>query len=161
MATKQAQSLMTSLSYASPYLAGNWLFAPMGLLQGIYAKYYGLSLTSIALLVLIIRFSDIFTDPLVGYYSDRYFQRKGSRKPFVFFGGILVVLSGYCLYSPINLLSLQPLSTVTEGYFLFWSLVFFLGWTFLIWPTWHGVMIYRPTRKIKPDSIVIARQPFI
>ena len=130
MATKQPQSLMTSLSYAAPYLAGNWLFAPMALLQGIYAKYYGLSLTNIALLILIIRFSDVFTDPLVGYCSDRYFQRKGSRKPFVFFGGLLLALAGYCLYSPINLLTLQPLSTVSEEYFLFWSLVFFLGWTF-------------------------------
>lgn len=130
MATKQAQSLRIYLSYSAPYLAGNWLFAPMGLLQGIYAKYYGLSLTSIALLILIVRFSDVFTDPLVGYFSDRYFQRRGSRKPFVLFGSFLLVLAGYCLYAPINLLTLQPLSTVSEEYFLFWSFLFFLGWTF-------------------------------
>ena len=130
MPSKHIQPLSTKLAYSAPYLAGQWLWAPMGLLQGIYAKYYGLSLTSIAALILIVRLSDVFTDPLIAYYSDRYYQRNGTRKPFVLVGGLLLMLAGYFLYAPTSVLTLQPLSTVSEGYFLVWSMVFFLGWTF-------------------------------
>lgn len=126
----QAPPLTAKLAYCVPYMAGQWLWAPMALLQGIYAKYYGLSLTSIAALILIIRLSDVFTDPLIAYYSDRCYQRYGTRKPFVLVGGLLLMLGGYFLYAPTSVITLQPLSTVSAGYFLFWSMVFFLGWTF-------------------------------
>ena len=130
MPRNQSIPLTACIAYSAPYLSGNWLLAPMGLLQGIYSKHYGLSLTTMAMLILIVRFSDIFTDPLVGYYSDRYYKCTGTRKPFVLIGGLLLIFSGYFLYVPTDLITLQPLSKVSELYFLVWSIVFFLGWTF-------------------------------
>ena len=130
MSRSQSLPLVACMAYSAPYISGHWLFAPMGLLQGIYGKYYGLPLTTMALLILLIRFSDVITDPLVGYYSDRYFKRNGTRKPFVLLGGLLLMLGGYFLYVPTDLITLQPLSKVSALYFVCWSMVFFLGWTF-------------------------------
>ena len=80
------RSSTTSLKYAAyalPVITMLWLHAPLVIIQGIYAKYYGLSLTTIAAIVLLGRFFDAVTDPLIGYYSDRYRRRTGTRKPFV------------------------------------------------------------------------------
>ena len=94
---------------------------PIVVLQGIYAKYYGLSLTTIALVLLIANLFDTVTDPAVGYWSDRFLSRRGTRKPFMVAGGIIFLLGAFFLFSP-------P-SDVDSSYFLFYLLVFFLGFT--------------------------------
>lgn len=114
--------LFQTLSYAFPSAAIIFLYAPLNILQGVYAKYYGLALTSLALVIFLSRMFDAVTDPVVGYYSDRYRDKRGSRKPIIFFGALLVVVSGFCLYSP------SP-DQVTLLYFTFWSFVFYLGFT--------------------------------
>ena len=99
------RSSTTSLKYAAyalPVITMLWLHAPLVIIQGIYAKYYGLSLTTIAAIVLLGRFFDAVTDPLIGYYSDRYRRRTGTRKPFVLMGGLLMIVSGYFLYVPFS-----------------------------------------------------------
>ena len=53
------------------------LIAGTNIVQGIYAKYFGLALTTIAAVVLLVRISDAITDPLIGYLSDRYQDRYG------------------------------------------------------------------------------------
>ena len=95
-------SLSESLTYSAPYLTMAWLGAPIPILQGIYAKYYGFSLTTLATIILLARFFDAITDPLIGYYSDRYARRTGTRKPFILAGGLLLILSAYFLYVPIS-----------------------------------------------------------
>ena len=62
------------LAYPLPYIAMAFLFGPMAILQGIYAKYFGLSLTTIAAVLLIGRLFDAITDPIIGYLSDRHFD---------------------------------------------------------------------------------------
>lgn len=95
-------------------------------------KYFGLSLSSIALVLLISRIFDAITDPVIGFYTDRYYLNKGTRKPFVVLGGLLLVLSSYFLYIP-------PLD-VTFNYFLCWCLIFYLGFTLFEIPhlAWGG-----------------------
>lgn len=107
--------------YALPYVSVAFLFTPIHVLQGIYAKYYGITLTAIATIILVTRLFDAVADPLVGYISDRYFKRKGTRKPFVVLGGLLSLVSGYFLYVPHG--------NVTAVYFAFWLIIFYLGWT--------------------------------
>jgi len=111
-----------------------WLWAPTAILQSIYAKYYGFSLTTLASIVLIARIFDVVMDPLIGYCSDWYWQRKGTRKPFIVAGGLLLIISSYCLYVPygVDVTAIQsgldgPI--VSPVYFTLWFLVFYLAFT--------------------------------
>ena len=113
-----------------------WLFAPIAILQGIYAKYYGLSLTTIATVVLVARLFDAITDPLIGYYSDRYSSRNGTRKPFILAGGLLLIISSYFLYVPFAIEteslingSIPEVPRVSVAYFTGWFLLFYLAYT--------------------------------
>lgn len=119
-------------SYALPYAITYFLMAPFGVLHGIYAKYFGLSLGSIALVLFISRIFDAVTDPLIGNLSDHYHHRSGTRKPFLFVGAIIFLLGGYFLYVPSG--------EITITYFAVWSLVFYLGWTLFEIPhlAWGG-----------------------
>ena len=87
------------LSYVAPTMMVSFLWSLSPLLQGIYAKYYGVALTTIAMVLLIARVFDAVTDPLIGYWSDRYRAKFGTRKPFIIAGGILLIVSGYFLYA--------------------------------------------------------------
>lgn len=109
------------IGYAVPCIATMFLFTPVSILQGIYAKHYGLSLGTIAGVILVTRLFDVITDPLIGYWSDRYQARSGSRQPFLVAGGILLAFASYFLYSP-------P-AQVTVVYFTAWLIIFYLGFT--------------------------------
>ena len=124
-------SLSDYLSYCAPCIVSVWLVSPLYIIQGIYAKYYGLSLTILASIILAARFFDAITDPLIGYCSDRYYRRNGSRKPFVLVGGLLLIVSSYFLYVPnvvegVGAGSVAKISTV---YFVVWFFAFYLAYT--------------------------------
>ena len=110
-----------ALSYALPALPLAFLFAPMAVVKGIYAKYFGLTLVTIATVLLIARLFDAVTDLAIGYCTDRYYARGGSRKPFVACGGVLFIVAGWFLY--------VPPSNVGPGYFLGWLLAFYFSYT--------------------------------
>ena len=119
--TALSASFSRCMTYSAPNLAISWLVAPLAIVQGIYAKYHGLSLTAIAAIILIARLFDTVSDPVVGHYSDRFHRRTGTRKPFVLVGGLLTILCGYFLYVP------PP--QVTLVYFAVWLFMFYLSWT--------------------------------
>ena len=121
MSQKPSLPLPLCLAYSAPHMTMMWLVTPIGVLQGIYAKYYGISLTSIAAAVLIVRLFDAFSDVLVGHYSDRYYGCRGTRKPFMLVGGLLFIVSSYFLY--------VPPTQVGIIYFTCWYLAFYLAWT--------------------------------
>ena len=79
-----------------------WLMAPSNIIQGVYAKYFGIPLTTIAAVLILARVFDSITDPLVGFYSDRYHRRVGNRKPFIIIGCVLFVISSYFLFVPFG-----------------------------------------------------------
>ena len=130
----------------SPKASVLLLFGPAFLLPGIYAKYYGLSLTTIAYILFVTRLFDTITDPLIGYCSDRYFAYKGSRKPFILAGGILAVISSYFLFVPVDPAVVTPQqpgqpitpANVSATYFLLAISAYYLAMTlfripFLAW----------------------------
>lgn len=118
--------------FVLPSIAVIALYAPLNIVQGIYAKYYGLTLASIASVMLFTRLLDAFTDPLIGYLSDKFLLKNGTRKPFIILGGIITIISGYFLYTPPE--------TVSLTYFGFWICLFFLGFTLYTIPhlAWGG-----------------------
>ena len=102
-------------------MGGIFFMGSMGVVQGIYAKHYGFSLATLAAVLLLSRFFDAISDPLIGYYSDRYRARTGTRKPFVLVGGLAFALcSGFLFIPPEN---------VSVGYFTFWMLAFYMAST--------------------------------
>src|SRR3546814_7949789 len=56
------------------------MHGPEGQIQAIYAKHAGLSLTALAVAMLITRMFDAVTYPLIGYLSDRSYVRSGTRR---------------------------------------------------------------------------------
>ena len=129
MAPKKSLPLSVCVAYSAPYIITTWLASPIGLIQGIYAKYYGLPLTTIAVILLLAKLFDAISDPLIGFYNDRYYQRARTRKPFILAGGLLCLFCSYFLYVPTDISTLEGLSTVGAGYFMAWFLLFFLAWT--------------------------------
>lgn len=129
---KLPKKIRRNIYYALPRIAGISLFAPINIVQGIYAKYYNLALTTIAVIILFARLFDAITDPIIGYLSDKSYLKNGSRKPFLVVGTFIMVLSGYFLYSP-------P-SSVSVAYFTFWFMTFYLGFTLFEIPhlAWGG-----------------------
>lgn len=136
-------STYKAIVYSLPHLSMTWLVAPIGVVQGIYAKYYGLSLTTIATILLVAKLFNAVTDPIIGYYADRYYQRSGTRKPFILIGGLLFIVTSYFLYSPPQ--------TVTPGYFMAWFLAFYLAWTIIEVPhlVWGGEIAKDSVEKTK------------
>ena len=119
--TKKSLTRFRLFAYALPVIPVNFLAGPLTILQGIYAKYFGLSLASIASVLLIARLFDAISDPMIGFLSDRFYARSGSRKQFVVCGGVLLILACYFLYVP-------PVD-VSSVYFLGWFLAFYFAFT--------------------------------
>jgi GPH family glycoside/pentoside/hexuronide:cation symporter len=113
----------TLLAFSLPYISSVFLYVPRNVVQGIYAKYFGLSLTTIAGIVLFARAFDAVIDPMCGYLSDRYRARTGTRKPLLVVGGVIYCVGAYLLYSP-------PFG-VTATQFLGAYVVFYVGWSTL------------------------------
>lgn len=108
------------LAYAAPVLGSYFFYIPMwSILPGVYAKYFGLSLTSVAAVVLFVRLFDGVSDLTVGYLSDRHRAAGGSRKPWVIAGGLGTILASYFL--------LIPPTPTTATYYLVCSLAYFLA----------------------------------
>ena len=115
-----------ALVFSAPSIGLAFFMGPIGVIQGIYAKYYGVALTTLAIVLLIGRIFDAVTDPLIGHYSDRYRARTGTRKPFMLVGGLCLIPCSYFLFVP-------PVE-VTVVYFTLWSLLFYLTLTSIMIP---------------------------
>lgn len=87
------------------------------ILPNYYLEYSGVTLAGLATATFIARLFDGFTDPLIGYLSDR----SGARKPWMILGSLVVAASTWFLFNPG--------ADAGLGYLLFWYLVVTLGWT--------------------------------
>ena len=120
-----------NIIYALPMFSYSLLITgPMAVMPGLYVKYFGLSLGAVALAKLLSRLLDGITDPLIGYVSDRYQQRYGSRKPLIIVGGMLMLLTGAMLYIPYGW-DAQESTAISFSYFLFFYLALTLSWTLM------------------------------
>ena len=111
------------LAYGLPALPLASLYFSIYVLIGeFYFKNYGLALSIIGSIFIIIRLFDAFTDPIMGYISDNFPLGFGKRKPWVLIGGILFIFSTWMLFVPIY-------KSVDVEYFFFWLLISAIGWT--------------------------------
>lgn len=140
--------LFQNLAYASPQMA-LFVFGPFSLIPGIYVKYFGLSLGAIAIAKILTRIIGWITEPAIGFLSDRYQRRFGTRKPLVIVGAFLLLVTSTMLYIPYGWDSLSP-EPISFLYFLFFLVAFSFSSTLMNTPhlTW-GVEL---TRDVKGRS---------
>lgn len=114
-------------SYAATAIPLAMLGLPLYIyLPTFYAQNIGLNVTIVGLILFISRLTDVITDPLVGFYSDRFESRYGKRKPFIILGAIILSISFYAL--------IHPTQTFTELWLLVFSILVYLGWSIISIP---------------------------
>jgi len=89
----------------------------------VYSRNLGLDLADVGLILMLARISDVITDPLIGYLSDRTNTRFGKRKPWLAAGAIVMMFSAWQLFAPSG--------PVTNWHLLVWSMLLWLGWTMI------------------------------
>ena len=82
------------------------------------------------LLAALPRLIDALTDPIMGYISDNTRSRWGRRKPYIFVGAVITGLTYMVMWQ------LYPENSVQYNffYFLFFSIIFYLGYTIFATP---------------------------
>ena len=88
------------LCYSSLYMPVSMVLLPVGVYVLPYYAELGISLYAMSAIILGARLSDAFTDPLIGVLSDKTKSRWGRRKPWIFAGAPLLMLSLYMLFVP-------------------------------------------------------------
>jgi Na+/melibiose symporter-like transporter len=88
-----------------------------------YAGELGVSLSVVGTMLMLARFSDVVTDPLMGDLSDRLRTPFGRRKPWLFVGVPVMMLGIFMLF--------MPSTSVGTWYLLIWVSVMFLGSTMI------------------------------
>ncbi len=90
-------------SYAAPATPLALVGLPMAVyLPAIYADSdgFGLTLGLVGLILTLSRFTDVITDPLIGFFSDRLKTRWGRRKPFILLGTPIYAAGIWLLFVP-------------------------------------------------------------
>ncbi len=92
--------LRVKLGFGIGDLGGNLFFTAMGF----YTLYYltdvvGISSALAGAAILLGKFWDAFTDPMMGYLSDRTKSRWGRRRPYFLFGALPLLLASWYFFS--------------------------------------------------------------
>ncbi len=103
-------------------------FPAMVFIPRFYASDVGVPLALVGTYILVARIVDLFTDPLMGFISDRVQTPWGKRKPWVLLSAPVMMLSIYMLF--------MPPEGAGGGHMLFWMLVLGVGQTMVIIPYW-------------------------
>jgi len=91
-----------------------------------YAGALGVSLAAVGTMLMLARISDVVTDPLIGFASDRLRTRFGRRKPWIILGMPLMMVGIWMLF--------VPPSDAGVLYLLWWLFVMMLGSTMISLP---------------------------
>ena len=121
-------STWIKISYAAPATPLALAGLPIAVyLPALYADPdgFGLSLAAVALLITLSRFTDVVTDPIIGFLSDKLRPGWGRRKPFVLIGTPIYALGMYLLF-----VAPDEFRETT-----------FLGWTFSTGYPWMFTMM--------------------
>lgn len=123
-------------AFGAPGLPLALVGLPMAVyLPAVYAgrEGYGLSLATVGIVLMLTRFSDVITDPIIGFISDRTRTRWGRRKPYILIGTPIFALGIWLLFlRPMEFEEVTWLGmTFNTGYpYLFFTLALvYLGST--------------------------------
>ncbi len=115
------------LAYGLPGLPLAALLLPLYVtLPAFYAVDLGLGFFTVGVVLLLARLWDVVTDPVIGTLSDRLATPFGRRRPWLFAGAPLVMVSAGFLFLP---------GPGTDwGGLLIWTMVLYLGATMILLP---------------------------
>ena len=137
----------TLLSYALLAIPLSIVGVPLYIyLPTFYATSTSIDIAMVGVLLFVARLSDVFTDPYIGYLSDRSVKKYGSRKPLLLAGVILLIFSFYFLINP---------STEHTGiWLLVFSVLIYLAWSMVSIPylTWSSEVSDEYYEKTKLNS---------
>ncbi|MCU0587961.1 MAG: MFS transporter [Syntrophobacteraceae bacterium] len=117
--------LLKKLAYAAPAFTLAIVGIPVYVyIPKFYTDVVGVSLSTVGTLIFSVRVFDAFSDPALGYVSDRCRTRWGRRRPFIAVGSAALALSILFLFNP-------PASSGSMGaaWFGSWIFLLFLFWT--------------------------------
>lgn len=115
-------TLLQLILFGFPALPHSFIALPLNIvIPAFYAANTSVTLVQIAAVTSLTRIFDAFTDPLIGFLSDRTKTRLGRRKPWVMAGTFLCAVSIFFLF--------QPPRTAGVAYFATWSFLIYFGFT--------------------------------
>lgn len=74
-------------------------------------------------IMLISKIWDAITDPVMGYISDNTRSKFGRRKPYMFIGGISLIIALFLLFAPI-----REWGITDQAGLIAWMLIFYMVW---------------------------------
>jgi Na+/melibiose symporter-like transporter len=108
--------------FALPTLPMFLLRGPaFSILPALYAERFGIALTVISGVLLLVRLADGVIDLAVGWGTDATRNRRGGRKSWFLVGSLATVACIFQLY--------VPPSTATAAYFGLWLFIAYIAWT--------------------------------
>jgi Na+/melibiose symporter-like transporter len=118
-------SLPNLIAFSTPgFSIGALAVALTVYLPHYYAAHFGLALGEVAAAFGVIRFLDLFLDPLIGVAMDRTTTRFGRYKVWLAVGAPVLMLAVYMLFAPPGAVSLV--------YVAGWLLVYYLGLSLIL-----------------------------
>ncbi len=121
-------TLFQKIIYALPAIPLAALTLPVMIyLPTFYARDMGLGLGLVGVCLLIARFIDVISDPVIGVLSDKSQSCHGRRKIWILLGLIPTLIGTYFLLAP-------PFETVNATYFIIFSIFLYVGWTCMLLP---------------------------
>lgn len=88
-----------------------------------FAVEIGINMILVGSLLFIARLSDVFTDPYIGFLSDKSLKKYGSRKPIMIIGSFLLIISFYFLINPIMAYKSSSLLIFSVLVYFAWSMI--------------------------------------
>ncbi|MEO1610874.1 MAG: MFS transporter, partial [Pseudomonadota bacterium] len=120
-------SLRRNAAYAAPALPLAALYFPVYVyLAQFYAADRGVSLAALGGLFIAVRLVDAFSDPLMGYVSDRFETRFGRRKLWIAISVPLIAVSCWMV--------MVPPDDAGFGHVALWLTLLTLSWTVALTP---------------------------
>ena len=106
-------------------------------LSPFYAEHMGLGLAVTGTIFMLLRFWDLFTDPIMGFLVDRFPAKRGRYKHWLVLSVIILAIPTFFLYMP----EVRP---VHPFYLAGWLMVFYVGSTLLMVPHKAWVSVLSP-----------------
>jgi len=124
-------TVSSKLAYAAPAFS----LAVVGIPVYVYIpKFYtdavGVPIGTMGLILLLVRLFDAFTDPAMGYISDRVKTPLGRRRPLIAAGAVLTVAAMVLLFNPPPRMD----TAAATAWFAVMAAALFLFWTVIIVP---------------------------
>ena len=111
--------LHVKLGFGIGDLGGNLFFTAMGFYSLIYlTDTVGIAAALAGIAILVGKFWDAVTDPMMGFISDRTRSRWGRRRPYFLFGALPLLLSMWYFFSAPDYSNNQPIGFLWAAFAL-------------------------------------------